>query len=289
MEYIYFFHGISLLLLAAVCFFLRKKRYAAPAWAWLGAFGLMHWFYTWLEILAFQFPDWQAFSALRTAIMTLSFIFLLEFGRRTLRNSGAKTPALLIYTPLLLLIYLGWTYSFATAVVALLFAVLSESCRRLLKRHGAKTPALLIYTPLLLAAPFGLVYDLNALNTSIRYILGFTAGLLAAWALYRGLYKTEAPLHQPLIVMSIGLFLYALTAGCVTPASQIAPARWLNYDSFSRIFGFPVELLRALAATAITLCAYVYMQRLSRAKAVTNKSAANKRRCRVTRRTAGAL
>jgi len=288
-EYLYFFHGLFLILLATVCFFLRKERYSTPAWVWLGLFGLTHWFYTWLDILALQLSDWQAFSVLRTAIMGLSFIFLLEFGRRTLRNSGAKTPALLIYAPLLLLVYLGWIYSFAAAIAALLFAFLSVSVRHTLKRHGAKTPVLLIYTPLLLAAPFGLVYDVNALNTSVRCILGFTAGLLSAWAIYKVSCKSATSLHQPLLFMGIGLFVYALSAGSVTPASQLVPAHWLNYDSFSRLFGFPAELLRALAAASITLSTYFCMQRLSRAKTVPSTSGVNTKKWRRTRQAAGIL
>jgi len=112
MDYIFFFYGLSFLVLAAVCFFLRKDEREMPAWSWLGLFGLAHGGNEWLDMLAFTFSDSSAFSAIRTAVMVVSFLCLFEFGRVSLGKTRGKTPGGWIYAPLLLLASLGGCYGF---------------------------------------------------------------------------------------------------------------------------------------------------------------------------------
>ena len=64
--------------------------------------------------------------------------------------------------------------------------------------------------------------------------------------------------RRPLLLVSAALGVYALAAGVVVPESVLIPARWLNYGSFSDLFGFPVQLLRGSLAAAMGLGAWIY-------------------------------
>ncbi len=210
MDYIFFFYGLSFLLLASVSFFLSRTANGGPAWPWLSLFALAHGANEWLDLAAFSFFDNNIFSALRLAIMAASFFFLLEFARRSEKEPGT-----------------------ASALV-----------------RG--------YALLLPLAALGAFYGLNGLNASARYALGLPAGLLAARVLYRYAAGKTRALRAPLLLAAACFALYALAAGAIVPGSQLFPARWLNYSSFTSLFGFPVQLLRGLLATAISAGIWVY-------------------------------
>ncbi len=214
MDYIFFFYGLSFILLSAVCIFLRNESDERPAWLWLGLFGLTHGLNEWLDMLALTFSDGLLFTAFRTAFMALSFLFLLEFGRRTLRSSGAKAPGIWIYAPLLALASAGQHYGF------------------------------------------------NGVNASARYALGLTGGFLSSLAMYRAASEKPARLRTPLLAISAGFGIYALATGAVAPESAMWPARWINYGTFTRAFGFPVQLLRGLLAMFIAMWAWTYLLNL---------------------------
>jgi len=108
-DYIYFFYGLSFFLLATVCFYLRKEKDETTAWSWLGFFGLAHGLTEWMDLVALTFQGNFFSSVSRTAVMALSYLFLLEFGRRTLKKSGAKVPGAWIGA-LLLPALAGWHY-----------------------------------------------------------------------------------------------------------------------------------------------------------------------------------
>ena len=214
MDYIFFFYGLSFLLLAAVCVFLRNEADERPAWLWLGLFGLTHGLNEWLDMLALTFSDGLLFTAFRTAFMALSFLFLFEFGRRTLKSSGAKAPGIWIYGPLLALASAGQHYGF------------------------------------------------NGVNASARYALGLTGALLSSLAMYRAASEKPARLRTPLLAICAGFGIYALATGAVVPGSAMWPARWINYGTFTRTFGFPVQLLRGLLAMFIAMWAWTYLLNL---------------------------
>ena len=82
--------------------FPRSRRAARPGYG----SACSDWFTAsaeWLEILAIDLQDTPAFSAVRFAAMALSFVFLCEFGRKTLGKLQRKGPGRWIYVPLLAL------------------------------------------------------------------------------------------------------------------------------------------------------------------------------------------
>ncbi len=101
MDYIFFCYGFSFILLAFVCYALRKESRQRLPWIWLGLFGITHGVNEWLDMLALELGDGYIFSVARLGLMALSYIFLLEFGRDGWRALGGKGPGGWIHLPLL--------------------------------------------------------------------------------------------------------------------------------------------------------------------------------------------
>ncbi len=101
LDYIFFFYGLAFILLAAVCVEMRGNPGRRLPWIWLAGFGLTYGIGQWLEMLAQSEGDSPVFSAVRLALMTVSFLLLFEFGREGLRQLQGKGPGRWIYIPLL--------------------------------------------------------------------------------------------------------------------------------------------------------------------------------------------
>jgi two-component system sensor histidine kinase/response regulator len=90
-DYIFFFYGLAFIGLAVVAYILSREDKRLP-WVWLGLFGLTHGLNEWLDLLAFSWGDAPVFAACRWAIMTASFMFLVEFGRLSLVRRRGHGP-----------------------------------------------------------------------------------------------------------------------------------------------------------------------------------------------------
>ncbi|MBI5745216.1 MAG: hypothetical protein HY952_11790 [Elusimicrobia bacterium] len=110
LDYLFFFYGLAFILLAAVCFTIKKEDKSPLLWNWLGYFGLAHGLHEWLDLLAFSFYDGPAFILARAVIMGASFYFLAAFGRRSKLPLTGKALSPWIYLPLTILGLLGWFY-----------------------------------------------------------------------------------------------------------------------------------------------------------------------------------
>lgn len=110
LDYIFFFYGLSFLLLSAVCFLLDREKEESRAWRWLALFGLAHGLNEWLDLLAFTFSDGRVFASARLLVMAVSFVFLLEFGRRFAAPAGRRNFSPWLYALLLPLAALGSYY-----------------------------------------------------------------------------------------------------------------------------------------------------------------------------------
>ncbi len=84
LDFIYFFYGAALLLLGSVCVTIKKQDSLQPAWGWLAAFALTHVVNEWLDLLTISLGDSEVFRAIRICFLVASFLFLAEFGRRSL-------------------------------------------------------------------------------------------------------------------------------------------------------------------------------------------------------------
>ena len=81
LDYIFFCYELAFIILAAVCVSLQKTERERLPWALLGLFGLTHGITEWADMTAIQIGDSAFFLAARCILMTISFLFLMEFGR----------------------------------------------------------------------------------------------------------------------------------------------------------------------------------------------------------------
>ncbi len=100
LDYIFACYGLAFALLAAVSSALARKPGQRLAWRWLLLFGLTHALHEWLEMLALGREESQLFALVRVAVMALSFLFLLEFGRSGVRALTGRGPGGWVHLPL---------------------------------------------------------------------------------------------------------------------------------------------------------------------------------------------
>ncbi|HMG80958.1 MAG TPA: GGDEF domain-containing protein, partial [Xanthobacteraceae bacterium] len=150
----------------------------------------------------------------------------------------------------------GNTPAFAivrTVVLTGSFVLLMEFARLEAIRFGAKLPGRWLYLPLFALVALGAVIDgVNAAGIFARYVFGFI-GAMATALVFARFAKTFSGVTQRLaIYAAVGFAFYAVTAGLVVPASSFWPASQLNYGSFERVTGIPIQLVRGLLACWIT-------------------------------------
>ena|GEM_PF-995590 len=108
MDYIFFIYGLGFFSLAAVCFLLIRTQDKKLRWLWLALFGLVHAANEWLDLFALTFGDNNSFKLLRVAVLTLSFLFLFEFGRASFNVVKNRKIFPFVYVFLLILLWTGW-------------------------------------------------------------------------------------------------------------------------------------------------------------------------------------
>jgi hypothetical protein len=122
---------------------------------------------------------------------------------------------------------------------------------------------------------------INAADVLARYTLGVTGALIAAWAIWleQGVFRRRGMggFGRALLGAAAALFIYAI-AQVFTQPSFFFPSTVLNADLFLRLFGFPVQVLRA--AMAILMAVFIIRalnvfdieneQRLAEARAARN-------------------
>ena len=106
LDFIFFFYGLAFILLGVTCRAIARSKAHGEAWAMLGLFGFVHGLSEWLDLSALILGDRAEFAALRTAVMTASYVFLLEFARLDGIRLGMKLPGRWIYVPLVMLVVL---------------------------------------------------------------------------------------------------------------------------------------------------------------------------------------
>ncbi|MDG4553030.1 MAG: PAS domain S-box protein [Candidatus Competibacter sp.] len=89
LDYIYLLYGLSFVLLATVAAALGGWERTLP-WRWLAAFGVLHGLNEWLDLLALGLGDSPTFQSIRLALLTASFLALVEFGRRGMAGDSPR-------------------------------------------------------------------------------------------------------------------------------------------------------------------------------------------------------
>lgn len=107
LDYILFFYGLAFILLGATSFAVARGARRTMPWPMLGAFGYIHGAVEWLDLLALILGDNPGLALARTALMTVSYIPLMEFGRLLAIGRGLRMPGRWLYLPLAALVLFG--------------------------------------------------------------------------------------------------------------------------------------------------------------------------------------
>lgn len=87
-DYIYFLNGFAFLLLVWVCLVLHSRKNTAMPWKWLGLFSFLNCLSIWSDIFIFNLGSNPSFKFLRFYVTVISFLILIEFGRRSVIASN---------------------------------------------------------------------------------------------------------------------------------------------------------------------------------------------------------
>ena len=92
-DYLYFIYGLAYTALATLCFILRgKEEGKLLPWSWFGTFAVFGALTQWLTLFAYALADSQMFAITRAALMAISILALLEFGRSGSRRFLSWVP-----------------------------------------------------------------------------------------------------------------------------------------------------------------------------------------------------
>jgi diguanylate cyclase (GGDEF)-like protein len=136
---------------------------------------------------------------------------------------------------------------FRSAVMAVSFIALVESTRRETTRLKAPTFGPWIYAVLLLPLAFAWsLGNLADVNAATRYGLGLTGALGEAVALTFFAMKHAGRTRRWALAAVFSFLAYGIAAGLIVPAASFWPSNVIDQDSFSRLTGVPIQLVRAL-------------------------------------------
>ncbi|MBE2223131.1 MAG: GAF domain-containing sensor histidine kinase, partial [Anaerolineae bacterium] len=204
----------------------------AGAMMFLAGFGLLHGVHEWTDMFV-QLGKFESlspeqaflFNGLRIGELVFSFSLLIVFGIRLITSNRTTN---------------GRENSFAWIVAGILAAFWFVSV--LLTRW--------IYNPPM--AEFVISADVLA-----RYIVGIPGALLAAWAIVleqRAFKERGMPdFGRALFGAAIALTLYGIIGQLFVTPSFLFPANIINGELFFELFGFPVQLFRAVTAVIIAI------------------------------------
>lgn len=124
LDFIFFFYGLAFILLGVTCWAVARSRGGGEAWALLAGFGFVHGVGEWLDLAALIIGDTPAFAIARTALMTASFMLLMDFARVQGIRLGLKLPGRWIYVLLALAVALaGVTQGLTAAGIVSRYAI----------------------------------------------------------------------------------------------------------------------------------------------------------------------
>ena len=173
LDFILFFYGLAFLLLGTTCFSISRGESAGESWGVLGLFAVVHGVGEWLDLTALIIGDSPAFAGARVALMTGSFMLLMEFARRNAIRFGLKLQGRWLYPPLVLLVAFGGLSGGLTTA--------GDLARCAIGFFGA------------LAASLVFVRDAKSLSGAARRFTIFAAAGFALYAVAAGVIVPAAP------------------------------------------------------------------------------------------------
>ncbi|MCC7353129.1 MAG: sensor histidine kinase [Anaerolineae bacterium] len=220
----FFSMGLAVLLESGRASEFRFARTMRP----LAGFGIVHGAHEWFEMFqkitalragGYVPPVWV--EVVRLVLLSVSFMFLAAFGARLIHRE--ERPSWVAYHPAIIL-----TIVWIGSVVAV---------RVLLRPSVADW--------------------LAATDVLSRYTLGIPGALLASWALVlqQRIFRERgmAGFGRDLLWSALAFFWYGVAGQLFTRSSILFPSTILNGDLFIRLFGFPVQLFRAVTASVVAI------------------------------------
>jgi signal transduction histidine kinase len=219
---IFFFYGLAFFSMGLVitqevnrCSDARLRR---ALW-FLSAFGLIHGFHEWIEMFhmmhMFTGVSTLTFEIIRIGMLGLSFLLLATFGSLLL-SQGEMSRRLVLLIPLSLMAL----WSFGTLTFLSIYPV-----SRIL------WSVMDVWTRYVIAIPSALLA---------------CAGLIMQQRIFRRV--GMAQFGRDSLWAAIAFAWYGLIGQIFTRPSPLFPSNFLNSELFFDTFGFPVQLLRAVAA-----------------------------------------
>ncbi|HVN55937.1 MAG TPA: sensor histidine kinase [Anaerolineaceae bacterium] len=199
----------------------------ARSLAWLAAFGILNSLYEWGEVFS---PVQEAYLSpvgianlhkAHLLFLSASYLCLYQFGAALLRSPERRRWARWIG--------LG-VYAFCAVFI---FFFLGPILGDLESWH-------------------------NTAETLARYIIGFPAGLLAAYALREQTHRDIVPLNAPHIVTmlraaGLALAFYAVLVALTPPPLLFFPANIVNSSTFEQALGFPPLILLSVVGLVLVV------------------------------------
>jgi signal transduction histidine kinase len=218
----FFGMGLTLALESERSPLLAEARLLRP----LAAFGMIHGIHEWLESYLLQselggltLPDWLPW--LRVGMLFISFAPLFLYGILSLRQYPIRPR---------------WQYYLTVSLLGTFSAVILVS-------------AFLAYRSE--PVPWSAVLD-----SLTRYLIAVPGALISALALraqaLRPWNADQPRLKFFLSIASFGFLIYGISQIFVLPAKMF-PANIINTLSFRDVFGFPIQVVRTVAAITITI------------------------------------
>lgn len=202
----------------------------------LAGFGILHGTHEWIDMVKCSndlcqqvtFPEWFVWP--RLAILVTSFLALLAFGENLLQQSYRWRLTLS-----------AWGFYMFSAVAVYLVYGLDETT----------------WT--------------DALDVLARYIIGIPGAALSCLALWRQRPSFKARGMErfsfDLTLAAVAMALYGILGQIFVARSDVFPSHEINENLFQNIFGFPIQLFRAIMAAFIAIA----MIRVLRALEVENQ------------------
>ena len=196
----------------------------------LAGFGFLHGLHEWVEVFTILHNAgvvelWDPFliNVLDVGLLLVSFLLLLTFGAFMIfaeREGNGRIRTILT----VLTLFIVWSIS--TAIALTIYKPCRDGC-------------------------------MDVADVLGRYWLGIPGALLAAWAMLlqrrsfqaRGMTRCASDIRWA----ALTLFLYGVVGQMFTKQTAIFPSTIINTDLFLQIFGFPVQILRAVMATLVAV------------------------------------
>jgi signal transduction histidine kinase len=221
---VYFFYGLAFFSMGILVALeggrssdIRLRKALRP----LAGFGIVHAAHEWLEMFRHMghLPNEAPVSAVSLSILAFSFISLAAFGSFLLANSEVSRRLILLIPIALETIWVFGLYDFRAQYTNGTLWIVADAWTR----YTLAIPASLLTS-------IGLIMQQRAFRRSglIRF------GRDALWA-------------------AIAFGWYGLFGQIFTQATPLFPSTVINQELFQNIFGFPIQLFRALMAVAAAI------------------------------------